>query len=151
MKFKFRNIVVCIVATLVVDVSAVLAQDEEYLITVMPPGEPTPRLPNGKPDFTGMWLPNSAGQGVSGRFGVDPEASRQYDSEVTPEARPQFLPEAAERIANMSEIELELSKSSVNCMPRGVPAIWLQNRESRKSSQLLNLDKLNEEELNLVC
>ncbi|HET9215866.1 MAG TPA: hypothetical protein VFR18_02740, partial [Terriglobia bacterium] len=23
--------------------------------------------------------------------------------------------------------ELELSKSSVNCMPRGVPAIWLQN------------------------
>jgi hypothetical protein len=27
----------------------------------------------------------------------------------------------------MTPVELELSKSSVNCMPRGVPAIWLQN------------------------
>ena len=27
----------------------------------------------------------------------------------------------------MTPTELELSKSSVNCMPRGVPAIWLQN------------------------
>ena len=103
------------------------AQDEEYLITVLPPGGPAPRLSSGKPDFTGMWLPNSAGQGVSGRFGVDPAARRQFDPEVTPESRPQFLPEAAEHIANISEIELELSKSSVNCMPRGVPAIWLQN------------------------
>ena len=103
------------------------AQEQQYQITVMPPGGPTPRLPNGKPDFTGMWLPNSAGQGVSGRFGVDPLASRQFDPALTPEAPPEFLPEAAARIAGMSEIELELSKSSVNCMPRGVPAIWLQN------------------------
>jgi hypothetical protein len=27
----------------------------------------------------------------------------------------------------MTPTELELSKSSVNCLPRGVPAIWLQN------------------------
>jgi hypothetical protein len=27
----------------------------------------------------------------------------------------------------MTPVELELSKSSVNCMPRGLPAIWLQN------------------------
>jgi len=27
----------------------------------------------------------------------------------------------------MSPTEVELSKSSVNCMPRGLPAIWLQN------------------------
>jgi hypothetical protein len=27
----------------------------------------------------------------------------------------------------MTPTELELSKSSVNCIPRGVPAIWLQN------------------------
>lgn len=103
------------------------AQEEDYLITVMPPGGPAPRLPNGKPDFTGMWLPNSAGQGVSGRYGVDPAARRQFDPAVTPELPPKFLPEAREHIDNMSEIELELSKSSVNCMPRGVPAIWLQN------------------------
>jgi hypothetical protein len=27
----------------------------------------------------------------------------------------------------MTPTELELSNSSVNCMPRGLPAIWLQN------------------------
>ncbi len=99
----------------------------EYAIGVMPPGGPAPRLSNGKPDFTGLWLPNSAGQGVSGRFGVDPAARRQFDPEVTPENPPSFQPWAAERIAAMTPLEIELSKSSVNCMPRGVPAIWLQN------------------------
>ena len=33
----------------------------------------------------------------------------------------------AGKIKAMTPTELELSKSSVNCMPRGVPAIWLQN------------------------
>ncbi len=102
-------------------------EPEEYLVTVLPPGGPTPRLPNGKPDFTGMWLPNSAGQGVSGRFGVDPAARRQFDPDETPEAPPAFQDWARERIDAMTPTELELSKSSVNCMPRGVPAIWLQN------------------------
>ena len=49
------------------------AKPEEYTIKVMPPGGPPPRLPNGKPDFSGHWLPNGAGQGISGRFGVDPD------------------------------------------------------------------------------
>lgn len=108
-----------------------LAQDgapgADYQITVMPPGGPAPRLENGRPDFTGMWLPNSAGQGVSGRYGVDPAAVRQFDPEITPEEPPAFQEWARGRIAAMSPTELELSKSSVNCMPRGVPAIWLQN------------------------
>ena len=107
--------------------SAFSQEDNEYTITVLPPGEPTPRLPNGHPDFTGMWLPNSAGQGVSGRFGVDPAARRQFDPDVTPEEPPSFQAWAAARMAAMTPTELELSKSSVNCMPRGVPAIWLQN------------------------
>jgi hypothetical protein len=100
---------------------------EPYTITVMPPGGAPPRLPDGHPDFSGHWLPNSAGQGVSGRFGVDPLARRQFDPKVTPEEPPAFQPWAAQKIKSMSPTELELSKSSVNCMPRGLPAIWLQN------------------------
>ncbi|MBN1239437.1 MAG: hypothetical protein JXB36_13120 [Gammaproteobacteria bacterium] len=103
------------------------AESEEYAITVLPPGGPPPRLPNGRPDLSGHWFPNGAGQGVSGRFGVDPAALGTFDPEVTPEEPPAFQPWARERIASMTRTELELSKSSVNCMPRGVPAIWLQN------------------------
>jgi hypothetical protein len=105
----------------------VAAQNTEYAIKVMPPGGPAPRLANGHPDLSGHWLPNSAGQGVGGRFGVDPAARRQFDPNVTPEEPPAFQPWALAKIKSMTPTELELSKSSVNCMPRGVPAIWLQN------------------------
>ena len=103
------------------------AQAPKYTITVMPPGGPAPRLPDGHPDLSGHWLPNSAGQGVSGRDGVDPAARRQFDPKVTPELEPAFQPWAEAKIKAMTPVELELSKSSVNCMPRGLPAIWLQN------------------------
>ena len=46
---------------------------------------------------------------------------------VTPEVRPVFQPWALGKIKSMTPTEVELSKSSVNCMPRGLPAIWLQN------------------------
>jgi hypothetical protein len=99
----------------------------KYTITVMPPGGPAPRLPDGHVDLSGHWLPNSAGQGVSGRDGVDPAARRQFDPKATPEEPPSFQPWAAEKIKNMTPVERELAKSSVNCTPRGLPAIWLQN------------------------
>ena len=103
------------------------AQDTQYKIGVLPAGGPAPRLADGHPDLSGQWFPNLAGQGVSGRFGVDPSATRQFDPKVTPEERPAFQPWALARIKAMTPTELELSKSSVNCLPRGVPAIWLQN------------------------
>jgi hypothetical protein len=114
-------------ATVPFSIAAQNPPAQPYTITVMPPGGPAPRLPNGKPDLSGHWLPNGAGQGVSGRYGVDPAAVRQFDPKVTPEERPSFQAWALEKIKSMTPTELELSKSSVNCQPRGVPAIWLQN------------------------
>jgi hypothetical protein len=99
----------------------------EYVVKPLPPGGPPPRLADGHVDFSGQWFPNGAGQGVSGRYGVDPAAIPTFDPKVTPEAPPAFRPEALARIKAMTPTELELSKSSVNCLPRGVPAIWLQN------------------------
>src|SRR6185369_10325864 len=93
-------------------------QKEEYTIKPLPPGGPAPRLPDGHPDFSGHWFPNGAGQGVSGRFGVDPAAIPTFDAKVTPEERPAFKPAALARIKAMTQTELELSKSSVNCLPR---------------------------------
>src|SRR5262245_49008262 len=64
--------------------AAAVAQDTggqkaDYEIKVLPPGGPTPRLADGHPDLTGHWFPNGAGQGVSGRFGVDPAALGAVD------------------------------------------------------------------------
>ena len=107
--------------------TGLIAQDTQYKIRPLPPGGPAPRLADGHVDFSGQWFPNGAGQGVSGRFGVDPAAIPQFDPKATPEERPAFQPWALEKIKAMTQTELELSKSSVNCLPRGVPAIWLQN------------------------
>jgi hypothetical protein len=118
---------VLVVTALGAEAQSAKAAQEQYVIKPLPPGGPTPRLADGHPDLTGQWFPNGAGQGVSGRYGVDPLAIRTFDPKVTPEEPPQFRPEALAKIKSMTPTELELSKSSVNCMPRGVPAIWLQN------------------------
>jgi hypothetical protein len=129
MGLHFRYAVACTAAATLMYVLSLPAgaQNTEYTIKVMPPGGPAPRFADGHPDFTGHWLPNSAGQGVSGRYGVDPAARAQFDPKVTPEEPPSFQPSALAKIKSMTPTELELSKSSVNCMPRGLPAIWLQN------------------------
>src|SRR5437773_12524244 len=65
-----------------------VAQDTVYTIKVMPPGGPPPRLSDGRPDLSGHWFPNGAGQGVSGRFSVEPPALATFDPKLTPEERP---------------------------------------------------------------
>jgi hypothetical protein len=117
----------CIVVALCLLTAGLAAQNQPYVVSPLPPGGPVPRLTDGHPDLSGHWFPNGAGQGVSGRYGVDPLAIRQFDPKATPEEPPRFQPWAAAKIKAMTPTELELSKSSVNCLPRGVPAIWLQN------------------------
>src|SRR6185369_12292480 len=88
--------------------SAAQEKPKEYQIKVLPPGGPPPRLSDGHVDFSGQWFPNGAGQGVSGRFGVDPAAMRQFDPKVTPEEPPQFQDWALAKIKAMTPTELEL-------------------------------------------
>src|SRR5688500_10538979 len=113
MKSMNRITLLCAFASLCLCVSlmVVAAQNtpnNEYTIKVLPPGGPTPRLPNGNPDLSGDWLPNAAGQGVSGRFGLYPAATRTFDPKVTPEEPPAFQPWALAKIKSMTPTELEL-------------------------------------------
>lgn len=88
---RFRLGIACAAAAALVSIQYASPQAQgapKYSITVMPPGGAPPRLPDGHIDLSGHWLPNSAGQGVSGRDGVDPAARRQFDPKVTPEPEP---------------------------------------------------------------
>jgi hypothetical protein len=129
MRRRLRYGLACVLTLTLVYVLSLSAgaQDKEYAIKVMPPGGPPPRLPDGHPDFSGHWLPNSAGQGLTGRLGVDPAARAQFDPKVTPEEPLMLQPWALAKIKAMTPTEIELSKPSVNCLPRGVSSIWLQN------------------------
>jgi hypothetical protein len=125
---KLHTTLLILILVSFVSLTAAAQQDgPPYAVKPLPPGGAPPRLPDGHIDFSGHWLPNGAGQGVSGRFGVDPAARGQFDPKVTPEERPSFQPWAIEKMKSVTGTEAELAKSSVNCMPRGLPAIWLQN------------------------
>ena len=126
MKAVITKLLTGIALALVLSVIA-SAQNTQYTIKVLPPGGPAPRLSDGHADLSGHWFPNGAGQGVSGRYGVDPAALGTTDPTGPREEKPVFQPWALAKIKAMTPTELELSKSSVNCLPRGVPAIWLQN------------------------
>jgi hypothetical protein len=85
-----------------------------------PKGGPTPRTADGHPDLSGVWFP-----GTAGGFTFNPALRKQFDSKATPEEPPPFQPWAAAKIKAMTSTDYELGRASVNCLPRGVPGMFL--------------------------
>jgi hypothetical protein len=111
----------------------------------LPPGGSAPRSTDGHPDLSGIWFP-----GLMGREDLTAEsdpAHLQFDPKVTPEEKPPFQPWAAAKIKAMSEIDLQLGRASVNCMPRGVPGMFTTDpyplQLVQTPGQLVQLDELN--------
>jgi hypothetical protein len=108
----------------------------------LPKGGPAPRTADGHPDLSGVWFP-----GTSGGFTFNAAARRQFDPKVTPEEPPPFQPWATAKIKAMTATDYELGRASVNCMPRGVPGMFLIDpypiQLVQTPGQLVQLDELN--------
>jgi hypothetical protein len=111
----------------------------------LPPGGPAPRAADGHPDLSGVWFP-----GKMGREDLTAEGSPerlQFDPKVTPEEKPPYQPWAAERVKKLSTLDAEILRPSVNCMPRGVPGMFITNpypiQLVQTATQLIQLDELN--------
>ena len=113
----------------------------------LPDGGPTPRLPDGHPDLSGIWFVGGLGKedarlAQSAATQGDP-AQRPFDPKVTPEEKPSFQPWAAEKVKQMGRgpaagalskmtkeqqlaaIDTEIARLERECMPHGVPGITL--------------------------
>jgi hypothetical protein len=86
----------------------------------VPKGGPAPRATDGHVDLSGVWFP-----GTAGGFSFNPVLRKQFDAKATPEEPPPFQPWAAAKIKAMTTTDYELGRASVNCMPRGVPGMFL--------------------------
>src|SRR5437879_8910207 len=108
----------------------------------VPKGGPAPRTADGHPDLSGVWF-----GGTAGGFTYNPALRKQFDPKVTPEEPPQFQPWAAAKIKFMTATDFELGRASVNCMPRGVPGMFLINpypfQIVQNTGLFVQLDELN--------
>lgn len=106
----------------------------------VPKGGPAPRTADGHPDLSGVWF-----GGTAGGFTYNPALRRQYDAKA--EEPPQFQAWAAAKIKGMTQTDFELGRASVNCLPRGVPGMFLINPYPFQIVQtpglFVQLDELN--------
>lgn len=107
-----------------------------------PKGGPAPRSSDGHPDLSGVWFP-----GTAGGFSFNAALRRQFDPKATPEDPPPFQPWAEAKIKAMTKTDFELGRASVNCLPRGVPGMFLINpypiQLVQTPGQIVQLDELN--------
>lgn len=107
-----------------------------------PKGGPAPRAADGHPDLSGVWFP-----GTAGGFTFNGGLRKQFDPKVTPEEEPPFQPWAAAKIKAMTKTDFELGRASVNCLPRGVPGMFIIDpypiQLVQTPGQIVQLDELN--------
>jgi hypothetical protein len=107
--------------------AAINAQDQEkkpvqargsVVPVPLPPGGPTPRMSDGKPDLSGVWFPGPTGK-ANAWSTLREEGPKQDPIPYQPWAK-------AKRDA-MTRVELELSSANVNCTPVGTPGMFTDN------------------------
>jgi len=85
----------------------------------LPPGGPTPRMADGKPDFSGVWFPGPTGR--ANAWSVVP------DEPIKEDPIP-FQPWALEKYQAMTRTEKELfANANVQCLPPGTPGMFTEN------------------------
>ena len=80
----------------------------------LPPGGPTPRMSDGKPDLSGVWFPGPTGK--ANAWSTDRVENAKQDPIP-------FQPWAKAKRDAMTRVDLELSSANVNCTPVGTPEI----------------------------
>jgi hypothetical protein len=143
--------------------------------TPLPTGGPAPHMADGRPDLSGHWFVGSLGKenallGASGATAGDPNV-RAFDPKVTPEEKPSFQPSVVEKLKEdgaytagvsadndsayarlskaqqLAAVNAELINLQRNCMPRGVPDIFLGGAHGitlvQSPTYLVQLNELN--------
>ncbi len=111
----------------------------------LPPGGPAPRTADGHADLSGVWFPGRLGGEDLTAEGSP--ARLQFDAKLTPEEKPPYQPWAAEKVKKLTTLDAEILRPSVNCMPRGVPGMFITNPYPIElvltKTELIQLNELN--------